>query len=146
MKVSENGINLIKQFEGLRLQAYLCSGNVWTIGWGATEINGVKVKEGDELKLEDAHQLLKSDLQKFEDLVNSRIKISLTQNQFDALVSHAFNTGGSDTLFHLINFKGSKEKIKDWIENRYITANGKVVKGLISRRAKEANLFFLDDC
>ena len=71
MKVSENGINLIKQFEGLRLQAYLCSGNVWTIGWGATEINGVKVKEGDELKLEDAHQLLKSDLQKFEHLVNS---------------------------------------------------------------------------
>lgn len=145
MQISEKGIVLIKQFEGLRLQSYLCSGNVWTIGWGATEIYGVKVKEGDIIQIEDAEQLLKYDLKKFEDLVNSRIKTRITQNQFDALVSHSYNTGGSDTLFYLINIKDNNEKIREWFETRYITAQGKVINGLIARRVKEANLFFFDE-
>jgi lysozyme len=141
MKISEKGIEFIKHFEGLRLQSYRCLGNVWTIGWGTTEINGVEVKEGVTISLENAEQLLKDNLKKFEDLVNRRILIHLTQNQFDALVSHAYNTGGSDTLFDLINSGASKKEIREWFENTYITANGKVLNGLIARRKKEAILF-----
>jgi len=144
MQISEKGIVLIKQFEGLRLQSYLCSGNVWTIGWGATKIYGAKVIEGDIIDINDAEQLLKYDLRKFEDLVNSIIKTRITQNQFDALVSHSYNTGGSDTLFDLINKRETNEMIREWFVNRYITVQGTVIKGLITRRVKEANLFFLD--
>ena len=145
MKTSDKGIALIKQFEGLRLQSYLCNGNVWTIGWGSTGIFGIKVKEGDFIKIEEAEQLLKLDIKKFEDLVNSRIYTKITQNQFDALVSHSYNTGGSDTLFHLINKCEGKEMIRDWFENTYISANGKLLNGLIARRKSEANLYFSNE-
>jgi lysozyme len=145
MKISENGIRLIKQFEGLRLEAYLCCGNRWTIGWGTTQINGTKVQAKDKIDIEHAEELLKSDLKKFEVFVNSKIKTQITQNQFDALISHSYNTGGSDTLFQLINQKENKEKIRFWFENTYITAKGKVIRGLVERRKKETDLFFLDD-
>lgn len=144
MQISEKGIVLIKQFEGLRLQSYLCSANVWTIGWGSTEMYGAKVKKGDVLTIEEAEQLLKYDIKKFEDLVNKRISINITQNQFDALVSHSFNTGGSDTLFYMINTKEDKRKIREWFENTYITAQGELLRGLVNRRLAESNLFFLD--
>jgi lysozyme len=142
LKISPKGVNLIKNFEGLRLQSYLCVGNVWSIGWGTTEINGVKVKERDVINLDYAEQLLLFDIKRFEELVNRRINICLTQNQFDALVCHSYNTGGSDTLFDLINSGSSNKKIREWFEGTYISANGKVLKGLIDRRKKEANLFF----
>jgi lysozyme len=145
MKISENGIRLIKQLEGLRLKAYLCSSNIWTIGWGTTQINGTKVKAEDQINLEHADLLFKQDLKKFENLVNSKIQIQITQNQFDALVSHSYNTGGSDTLFQLINQHAERSKIKFWFENTYIMSKGKIIQGLVERRKKEANLFFLDD-
>lgn len=143
MKTSEKGISLIKQFEGLRLQSYLCDGGIWTIGWGTTIIIGGKVKKGDIITIEQAEQFLKRDLQKFENIVNTRINVALNQNQFDALVSHTYNTGGSDTLFNLINSNAEKHIIKNWIETTYISAQGKILNGLIIRRAKEAELFFL---
>ena len=142
MKTSEKGITLIKQFEGLRLKSYLCDGGLWTIGWGTTIMNGVKVKKGDIITIEQAEQFLKRDLQKFENIVNTRINVALNQNQFDALVSHTYNTGGSDTLFNLINSNAEKHKIKNWIETTYIEAQGKILNGLIIRRTKEAELFF----
>jgi len=145
MKISENGIRLIKQFEGLKLEAYLCSGNIWTIGWGTTLINGAKVKADDKINYKYAEQLLEYDLKKFESIVNLRITTEIMQNQFDALVSHTYNTGGSDTLFQLINQKENKEKIKFWFVNTYITSKGKVIKGLVERRKKEADLYFLGD-
>lgn len=141
MKISQKGIDLLKYFEGLKLQSYLCAGNVWTIGWGATQINGKKVKEGDVISIECADELLFHDIQKFENLVNEKININLNQNQFDALVLHSFNTGGSDTLFDLINKRESLDKIREWIENTYITANGVILNGLVVRRKKEANLY-----
>ena len=145
MKTSDKGIILIKQFEGLRLQSYRCVGNVWTIGWGSTVIYGIKVKEGDFITIEEAEQILKLDIKKFEDLVNSRIYTKINQNQFDDLVSHSYNTGGSDTLFHLINKCEGKEKIRDWFENTYISARGKLLNGLIARRKSEANLYFSNE-
>jgi lysozyme len=141
MNLSQKGIELLKYFEGLKLQSYLCPGNVWSIGWGATQINGKKVKEGDVISIEYAEELLIHDIQKFENLVNEKINVDLSQNQFDSLVLHSFNTGGSDTLFDLINKGEPLEKIREWIEHTYITANGIILNGLIVRRKKEANLY-----
>jgi lysozyme len=141
MRISQKGIDLLKYFEGLKLQSYLCPGNVWSIGWGATQIYGKKVKEGDVISIECAEELLFHDIQKFENLVNEKINIDISQKQFDALVLHSFNTGGSETLFDMINKREPLEKIREWIENTYITANGKFLNGLIIRRKEEANLF-----
>ena len=79
---------------------------------------------------------------RFEKIVNERINVTLNQNQFNALVSHSFNTGGSDTLFELINSKATGFSIRNWIETRYTTANGIPLKGLIDRRGKEAEVYF----
>jgi len=79
---------------------------------------------------------------KFEPYVNKRIKIPLTQNQYDAILSHTYNTGGSDGLFKLVNERASDALIRDWFENRYITAAGVVQRGLIRRRKAEAHMFF----
>lgn len=87
-------------------------------------------------------ELFSSVLPTYEKIVKNKIKISLTQNQFDALVSHTYNTGGSDTLFSLINKKSDPQTIKDWFTSRYTTAGGKVLNGLIRRRKAEADLFF----
>jgi lysozyme len=141
MKISKKGLELLKSLEGIKLYAYICLGNVWTIGWGSTQINGIKVKKGDVISVDFAEQLLMNDIQRFEFMVETNIKTNLTQNQFDALVIHSFNTGGSETLFNLINKGEPLKKIRDWIEKTYITANGNIVKGLIVRRSKEADLY-----
>ena len=142
MKISNIGIELIKNFEGYRSDAYLCPSKVWTIGWGTTLINGVKVKEGDRITIEKANEALMVDIKKFEAVVNSRVKIILTQNKFDALVSHTYNTGGSDKLFDLINHDADDFKIRSWWVNSYITSNGVRLNGLIKRRFDEVELFF----
>ena len=143
MTTSQRGISLIKQFEGLKLNAYLCSANVPTIGYGNTYYpNGVKVKLGDKISQEQAEELLKDILKKFEAIVNRKLKVKVSQNQFDALVSHTYNTGGSDTLFRLINNGANDTEVRTWIESRYITANGVKLKGLIRRRKAESYLYF----
>lgn len=92
MKTSENGLDLIKQFEGYRDTAYKCPAGVWTIGWGHTK----GVKEGDRIDTARAEELLSSDLQVFEKAVNDADFPSLTQNQFDALVALTYNIGPSN--------------------------------------------------
>jgi lysozyme len=99
MRISNTGIEFIKKFEGLRLQAYLCPAGVWTIGYGSTQIAGRSVSSKDVISKDNAEILLRNDLLRFEKIVNDRINVRLNQNQFDALVSHTFNTGGSDNLF-----------------------------------------------
>ena len=146
METSEKGIALIKRFEGLKLNAYLCSAGVPTIGYGNTYYpNGTKVKLGDTISKEQADELLIDILKKFEGIVNRKLKVKVTQNQFDALVSHTYNTGGSGTLFRLINTGADKQTIKEWIETRYITANGVKLNGLVRRRKAESDLFFQTD-
>jgi lysozyme len=142
LKTSEKGTSLIKNFEGLRLKAYQCSASVWTIGWGTTKINGNKVKSGDTINEELAEILFAEDMKIFEDIVNSNIKIPINQNQFDALVSHTYNTGGSETLFELINSNAGKKSIRHWFLNSYITSGGNLTQGLVRRRRMEADLFF----
>jgi len=146
MRISQIGVNLIKRFEGLKLKAYLCSANVPTIGYGNTfYANGTKVKLGDTITQKQADELLIDILKKFEAIVNRKLKVKVSQNQFDALVSHTFNTGGSDTLFRLINNKAPSQDIRNWFETRYITANGVKLNGLVKRRKAEADLFFQTD-
>ena len=143
MTTGQKGIALIKKWESCKLTSYQCSAGKWTIGFGNTFYeNGSKVKEGDKITQARAEELFKNLLPKFESIVNKKIKLSLNQNQFDALVSHTWNTGGSDTLFDLVNRKAKDSYIRDWFETKYITANGKVLKGLVSRRKEEANLYF----
>ena len=84
-------------------------------------------------------------LKKFEAIVNRIMKVKVNQNQFDALVSHTYNTGGSNTLFRLINSNAPSQDIKNWFETRYITANGVKLNGLVRRRKAESDLFFQTD-
>lgn len=142
MKISQEGKDLIKLFEGLRLKAYKCSAGVWTIGYGNTFYeNGEKVQPNDVITLQRAEELFNLLIPKYERIVNNKLKVDVKQNQFDALVSHTYNTGGSTTLFKLVNMKADKEKIKDWFLTKYITANGIVLQGLKNRRLKEWELF-----
>ena len=143
MTTGKKGIELIKVFEGCKLTAYKCPANIWTIGFGNTFYEDkTKVKEGDKITQERADNLLLNLLKNYENIVNKNIKVSLTQNQFDALVSHTYNTGGSTTLFNLINKKAVATEIRKWFETKYITGNGKVLQGLIRRRKAEADLYF----
>lgn len=143
MKTGQKGIELIKRFEGLSLKPYLCSAGKPTIGYGSTFYpDGRKVKMYDKHITEsEAERLLADTIVPFENKVNRLITIPLTQNQFDALVSHTFNTGGSDTLFRLINQKSDISLIEDWWTTRYITANKKPLAGLIRRRRAEFELY-----
>lgn len=166
MKISNKGIALIKQFEGLHdgdlkaigLQPKMCPAQIWTIGWGHALLNKKTGKwlRGDadfplikkqypqyeNMTLTQADELLEEDLQEFETRVNRKLKLNLNQNQFDALVSHTFNTGGSDGLFNLINRQARKDEIFEWWTTKYIRGNGKILPGLIKRRRKEADLYF----
>ena len=142
MRISEEGKDLIKLFEGCRLKAYKCSAGVPTIGYGNTFYpNGDKVQMGDVITLEQAKELFDDLIVRYERIVNSKLKVDVKQNEFDALVSHTYNTGGSTTLFKLVNMEAPKEKIKDWFTTKYITANGKRLQGLVNRRLKEWELY-----
>ena len=95
MKTSQNGIELIKQFEGCSLTAYKCAAGVWTIGYGHT----AGVKSGQAITPAQAEHFLKNDLVKFEKKVEKYDSAyHWNQNQFDALVSFAFNIGSIDQL------------------------------------------------
>jgi len=143
MKTGTTGINLIKLFEGCKLTAYKCPAGIWTIGFGNTYYeDGSKIKEGDKITQQRADALLANLLPKYEAIVKKKITIPLTQNQFDALVSYVWNTGGSDTLYKLINNKASDDEIRTWFETKYITGGGNVLPGLVKRRKAEADLFF----
>lgn len=143
MKTSKAGIDLIKRFEGFHSQPYICPAGVPTIGYGSTYMNGRKVTMQDKpISEPEAIKALQTDLIKFERIVLSKLKVPVNQNQFDALVSHAYNTGGSDTLFRLVNTRADAATVRNWLETRYITGGGKVLSGLIRRRKAEADLFF----
>ena len=143
MKTSQNGIDLIKKFEGCRLKAYNDPGTgslPITIGYGnTTRADGSKFKLGDVITQARAEELLLDLLPRYEKTVNSNIKVELNQNQFDALVSFCWNCGSSKTLFSLINNKS--EHVYDWWVANYIKGGGKLLPGLVRRRKEEAVLF-----
>lgn len=134
MKISQRGIDLIKQFEGCRLTAYKDPAGVWTIGYGHTE----SVKQGMKITQEQAEELLKKDLAVYEAKVEKYSKYNWNQNQFDALVSFAYNIGSIDQLTS--NGRRSIKTISDKILE-YKKAGGKTLEGLVRRRKAEKELF-----
>lgn len=144
MKTSQKGINLIISFEGFSAHPYLDSAGIPTIGYGNTYYPGGKkvTMKDPAITREKGVELFSAVLPTYEKIVNAKVKIPLTQNQFDALVSHTYNTGGSDGLFSLINKKAGEAEIRNWFTRKYITAGGKTLNGLIRRRKAEADLFF----
>jgi lysozyme len=139
MKISPKGVYLIKTFEGCKLNAYLCSAKVQTIGYGHTG----DVKPGDTITQHQAEELLIFDLERFEVGVNDLVKVEITQNQFDALVSLAFNIGlgnfKSSTLLRMINAGDANTAGPQF--PRWNKAAGKVNAGLTRRRAAERDLY-----
>jgi lysozyme len=145
MKTGERGLKLIKEFEGCKLKAYQCPAGVWTIGIGSTRYSdGSAVKRGQTLANEEAALLLLSKtLTSYEHAVNA-IKVDLTQNEFDALVSLTYNIGAgnlaSSTLVKMLKAGNSKAEIaKQFL--RWDKAGGKPLAGLTRRRNAEAELF-----
>lgn len=141
MKISKKGIELIKKWEGCRLKAYYCPAGVLTIGYGHT---GKDVKWGMVITESKAESLLVKDLEKFEKKVNKYNDVyNFNQNQFDALVSFAYNIGSIDQLTN--NGKRSIEVISKKIP-QYCNANGKRLSGLYNRRIDEQRLFNAPVC
>jgi len=146
-KISQGGIDLIKKFEGLKLKPYLCSAGVPTIGYGNTFYeNGKKVTLNDPAITEKrAEELLAYLLVSFEKYVDSYCRDDINQNQFDALVSFAYNLGPNSlkasTLLKKVNINPLDPTIKvEFL--KWTKAGGRVLKGLVLRREAEASLYF----
>lgn len=140
MNISQDGLNRIKGYEGERLEAYLDSVGIPTIGVGHT---GKDVRMGMKISKQESDVLLRLDLVTAENAVNRAVTAKLTQNQFDALVSLAFNIGGTafanSTLVKLLNAKDYAGAAAQFL--RWNKAGGKTLPGLSSRRAAEMKHF-----
>ncbi len=146
-KVSQKGIDLIKQFEGISLKPYKCPAGIWTIGYGNTYYpDGNKVKQSDpSITLDKAEELLKFIIAPFEKAVDSFCRDDINQNQFDALVSLAYNIGVGNlqksTLIKKVNTNPTDPTIKAEFA-KWNKAAGKVLLGLTRRREAESKLYF----
>ncbi|MGK3191546.1 lysozyme [Enterobacter soli] len=146
MQTSDKGIALIKEFEGCKLTAYQDSVGVWTIGYGWTQpVDGKPIRAGMTIKQETAERLLKTGLVSYESDVFRLVKVGLTQEQFDALVSFTYNLGSrslsTSTLLRKLNagdYAGAAEEFLRWNK-----AGDKVLNGLKRRREAERALFLL---
>lgn len=141
-KIGEKGLNLIKEFEGLRLVAYKCPAGVWTIGYGHT----YRVKEGDIITEKEATAFLLDDISAAEDIVaGSTMDVELTQNQFDALVSFAYNVGAKNfsdsTLLRKVKVNPDDPTILNEFK-KWVYAGKELLTGLVRRRKAEAELYF----
>ena len=150
MRISQNGIDLIKYFEGCPTDAdgnvvsYRCAANKATIGYGSLKlIDGSPVKDGMKISKQDAEDLLAHELHEYESYINNMVEPDLKQNEFDALVSWVFNLGPSNlrasTLLKVLNSKDFNDvpnQIKRWNK-----VGGVPNEGLTKRRNAEALLF-----
>ena len=143
MKTSSKGLDLVKQFEGCELTAYVCPAGVLTVGYGHT---GSDVFSGQHISQADADELLVKDLERFERVVNKYVNVAIKQCQFDALVSFTFNCGEGafrdSTLLRLLNaedYEGAAGQFSRWVNG----SNGPL-PGLVRRRDAEEALFRRD--
>lgn len=141
MKISSKCTAIVKEFEGFRKDAYLCPAGVWTYGYGST----TGVKKGDCISSADAEKLLEKELNDFASKVERLLKVRVNQNQFDALVSFAYNVGigalSSSTLLRYLNagnYKAAADQFPRWNKSK-----GKVLAGLTHRRTACRELFLL---
>lgn len=142
MKASVDAYELIKQFEGLRLKAYLCPAGIWTIGYGHTS----GVSPNSFITIQEADEYLHRDVATIEMQLN-KLNLILRQCQWDAIISFVFNVGignfKSSTLLAKIRINPEDNSIMDEFL-RWVYANGKVMKGLQKRRLAEMKLYFSD--
>lgn len=142
MKASVYAYELIKQFEGLRLKAYLCPAGIWTIGYGHTS----GVSPNSFITIQEADEYLHRDVATIEMQLN-KLNLILRQCQWDAIISFVFNVGignfESSTLLAKIRINPEDNSIIDEFL-RWVYANGKVMKGLQKRRLAEMKLYFSD--
>ena len=139
MKINKRGLDIIKSCEGCRLTAYKCPAGVVTIGYGHT--SGVKM--GDVITQKQANELLKKDIEIYENYVNRINKIfqyDFNRNEFSALVSFTYNCGYNNLLQLVKNGLRTKDEIANAIP-LYNKAGGKVLNGLVTRRNMEKDLF-----
>ncbi|MEM9450399.1 MAG: lysozyme [Cyanobacteria bacterium P01_E01_bin.6] len=138
-KINDAGKDLVKRFEGLRLKSYLCPANVWTVGYGSTD----GITKGMRITESEADSILDKDLIRFEKAVTELVKVELSGNEFAALVSLAFNIGigafKRSTLLKLLN--KNKRAIAAEEFDRWVWGGGKILPGLVERRAAEKALF-----
>ena len=143
MKASQKAIDLIKEFEGFEPKAYICPAGILTIGYGTTK----NVQRNQIITESVAEQFLMRDLQSIENQINNAVKVSLNQNQFDALVSFVYNLGignlTASTLLRKLNandLMGAANEFPKWNK---ATVNGvkKELAGLTKRREAERKLF-----
>jgi len=139
MYISQEGIDLVKKFEGCKLEAYQCAAGVWTIGYGSTH----GVQKGDVWSQEKAEIMLIDELEEYGNHVSDFVTVPLHQCQFDALTSWCFNLGPTNlnesTMLKVLN-QGSYEEVPYQLK-RWNKVNGQVNDGLIRRREAEALLF-----
>ena len=145
MRINETGLNLIKTFEGFRSEPYFCSAMVATIGYGSTwSFDGSRVTlSHPRINKAEAEKLLLREIRNSEKAVDRLIKIELNENEHSALQSFVYNLGSgrlqSSTLRRKINrgdFEGAADEFPKWRR-----AGGKILKGLVLRRAAERKLF-----
>jgi lysozyme len=149
MKPSQKAVDLIKQFEGFRANAYLCPANVPTIGYGSiTWGNGQRVKMGEIVSMATAEKLLLNDLEKRAKALEG---LKVNQNQFDALISFVYNLGvgafKGSTLFRKVQQNPDDVTIRhEFMKWNKARVAGKLMelKGLTRRRDAEANLYYAE--
>lgn len=147
-QINDEGLDAIKRFEGLRTTSYADVAGVLTIGYGHTSRAGPPiVVKGMEISAETAEEILRRDLSRFEAAVERLVKVPLSDNQFAALVSFTFNVGegalAKSTLLRKLN-AGNHEAVPSELA-KWNRAGGRVVKGLVNRRAAEAGLWARGD-
>ena len=139
MKISEDGLELIKKFEGCETTAYQDSVGVWTIGFGHTK----GVEEGQTCSIEDAESMLADEMDEYEGYINDMVKVDLQQHEFDALVAWVYNLGptnlGESTMLKVLN-GGQFDRVPDEM-NRWTRAGGEILEGLVRRRQAESLMF-----
>ena len=146
-KIGSKGLEMIKSFEGLKLNPYLCSAGVPTIGYGTTRYpNSVRVTMNDrQITKEQADVFLKHDIRQFELAVDALCTDRLTQNQFDALVCFAYNLGATNLRNSTLRIKVNANPNDPTIRNEFMKwnkAGGLAIRGLTRRRQAEADLYF----
>lgn len=139
--ITQNGLELIKRYEGFRAEPYLCPGGYWTIGYGHV----IKSPKDYPYSLtnDEALELLMQDVVRAESAVLRLIRVPLTKGQFDALVSFTFNLGGGALQRSTLRRKVNREEHADVPDElmKWVWAGGKKLKGLVRRRAAEAALY-----